>query len=227
MSKIVWDQVGERLYETGVKNGVLYPFISGAYTTGVPWNGLISVTEKPSGAESNPLYADNIKYLNLISREDFGASVEAFTYPPEFEQCDGSAEIEDGVSIGQQERVPFGMCYKTSIGNDTDGIDHGYKLHIIYGAIASPSEKGYSTVNDTPDAITLSWEITTTPVEVTGFKPTACLTINSTKTTAQKLAALEEILYGRNASAVGDSPAVTALEPRLPLPDEIATLMAA
>ena len=216
--RLVWDQTGEKLYETGVKNGVLYPQSSeGTYPLGVAWNGLISVTESPSGAEKTPLYADDIKYLNLMSAEEFGATIEAYTYPPEFGACDGSAEIAAGVTIGQQKRTAFGLCYRTTIGNDTDGNDYGYKLHIIYGAMASPSEKAYATINDSPEAITFSWEVTTTPVSVSGFKPTANLTIDSTKVNAEKLAALEAILYGSDTE--------TSKEPRLPLPDEIATLM--
>lgn len=216
MSKLVWDQTGERLYETGVKNGVLYVQDStGAYPSGVAWNGLISVSESPSGAEATPLYADDIKYLNLISNEEFGATVEAYTYPEEFAQCDGSAALAKGVMIGQQPRKAFGLSYRTTLGNDVDGNDFGYKLHLIYGAKAAPSEKGYSSINDSPEAITFSWELTTTPVNVEGFKPTAIVTIDSTKVDAEKLAALEAILYGG-----ADS------EARLPLPDEIATLMA-
>ena len=215
MSKLVWDQTGERFYETGVKQGVLYPQgIDGTYPTGVAWNGLTAVTESPSGAEPTPIYADDIKYLNLLSTEEFGATIEAYTYPDEFAQCDGSAEIATGVMIGQQSRKVFGLSYKTTLGNDTDGNDYGYKLHIIYGALAAPSEKGYATINDSPEAITFSWEVTTTPVSVTGFKPTATITIDSTKVNAAKLAALEAILYGD-----------TTNEARLPLPDEIATLM--
>jgi hypothetical protein len=217
MSKLVWDKIGERYYETGVNQGVLYiRQEDGTYSDGVAWNGLISVTESPSGAEPTPIYADNIKYLNLLSAEEFGATIEAYTYPDEFAQCDGSAEIATGVMIGQQNRKVFGLSYKTALGNDVDGTEYGYKLHLIYGALAAPSEKGYSTINDTPEAITFSWEITTTPVSVTGFKPTASITIDSTKADADKLAALETILFG-SANA----------NPRLPLPDEIATLMAA
>lgn len=216
MSKLVWDQTGERLYETGVKMGVLYPqSADGAYPKGVAWNGITAVTESPSGAEATPLYANDIKYLNLISTEEFGASIEAYTYPDEFAECDGSATIATGVYIGQQARKAFGLCYRTAIGNDVDMNEHGYKLHIIYGALAAPSEKAYSTINDSPEAITFSWEITTTPVNVTGFKPTASVTIDSTKVDAGKLAALEAILYGSDDE-----------EARLPLPDEIATLMA-
>lgn len=216
MSKLVWDKTGERYYETGVKQGVLYvQDAQGAYPMGVAWNGLTAVTESPSGAEANPLYADDIKYLNLISAEEFGATVEAYTYPPEFEACDGSAEIAPGVSIGQQARKAFGMCYRTVLGNDVEGNDYGYKLHMIYGAKAAPSEKGYATINDSPEAITFSWELTTTPVAVAGFKPTACLTIDSTKVDPERLAALEEVLYGSESE-----------EARLPLPDEIAEMLA-
>lgn len=218
MSRLVWDKTGERLYETGVKNGVLYIPASGVYSKGVAWNGLTAVTESPSGAEATALYADDIKYLSLMSTEEFGATIEAYTYPDEFAECDGSADIADGVTIGQQTRKTFGLCYKTTIGNDVDGNGYGYKLHIIYGALASPSEKAYATINDSPEAITFSWEITTTPVNVTGAKPTASLVIDSTKADPTKLAALEDILYGKD----GDGSA----EPRLPLPDEIKTLMA-
>ena len=223
MSKLVWDKIGERFYETGVKKGVLYPQgPGGTYPKGVAWNGLISVTESPSGAEVTPLYADDIKYLNLVSTEEFGATIEAYTYPDEFAQCDGSAEIAEGVMIGQQSRKPFGLSYVTTLGNDVDGNDYGYKLHIIYGALAAPSEKGYSTINDSPEAITFSWEITTTPVNVTGYKPTACITIDSTKADPTKLAALEEILYGKDPTTPdGDD----GVDPRLPLPDEIIELM--
>lgn len=219
MSKIVWDKTGERFYETGVKNGVLYIPTGGVYSKGVAWNGLTAVTESPSGAEPTPLYADDIKYLNLMSNEEFGATIEAYTYPDEFAECDGSASIATGVMIGQQTRKTFGLSYRTALGNDTVGNDYGYKLHLIYGALAAPSEKGYATINDSPEAITFSWEVTTTPVSVTGFKPTASITIDSTKADPTKLAALEKILYGSD-----DSPAT---EPRLPLPDEIASLMTA
>ena len=219
MAKIEWDKTGERLYETGVKNGVLYVQEGGVYQKGVAWNGLTAVTESPSGAEATPLYADDIKYLNLLSAEEFGATIEAYTYPDEFAACDGSAALVDGVMIGQQARKTFGLCYRTTIGNDTDGNDHGYKLHIIYGALAAPSEKAYATINDSPEAITFSWEITTTPVNVTGAKPTASITIDSTKADPTKLAALEDILYGKDGEP--------ANEPRLPLPDEIKTLMTA
>lgn len=214
MSKLVWDQTGERLYETGVRNGVLYIPTAGVYSKGVAWNGLTAVTESPSGAEATPLYADDIKYLNLMSTEEFGATIEAYTYPDEFAECDGSAALVDGVYIGQQARKTFGLCYRTTVGNDTEGNDYGYKLHIIYGCLAAPSEKGYATINDSPEAITFSWEVTTTPVNVTGAKPTASITIDSTKADATKLAALEDILYGSESE-----------EARLPLPDEIKTLM--
>ena len=214
MAKLTWDATGERLYETGVKMGVLYVQTGGTYPKGVAWNGLTAVTESPSGAEPTALYADDIKYLNLMSNEEFGATIEAYTYPDEFAECDGSASIADGVYIGQQSRKTFGMCYRTVLGNDTENNDHGYKLHLIYGALAAPSEKGYATINDSPEAITFSWEVSTTPVEVTGHKPTASITIDSTKTDPGKLAALEDILYGKESN-----------EPRLPLPNEIITLM--
>ena len=219
MAKIVWDKTGERFYETGVKNGVLYVQEGGQYKNGVAWNGLTAVTESPSGAEATPLYADDIKYLNLLSTEEFGATIEAYTYPDEFAACDGSAALVDGVMIGQQARKTFGLCYRTTIGNDTNGNDYGYKLHIIYGALAAPSEKAYATINDSPEAITFSWEVTTTPVNVTGAKPTASITIDSTKADSTKLAALEDILYGKDGEPGN--------EPRLPLPDEIKTLMTA
>lgn len=224
MAKLVWDKTGDRLYETGVKNGVLYIPTAGVYSKGVAWNGLTAVTESPSGAEATALYADDTKYLSLMSAEEFGATIEAYTYPDEFAACDGSAELADGVMIGQQKRSTFGLCYKTTIGNDTEGNDHGYKLHIIYGALAKPSERAYSTINDNPEAITFSWEITTTPVNVTGAKPTASLVIDSTKADPSKLAALEDILYGKDGTGEQHTGAV---EPRLPLPDEIKTLMTA
>ena len=215
MSKIVWDAVGEHTFETGVRNGVLYlQGAEGTYNTGVAWNGLTSVSESPEGAEATDLYADDIKYLTLMSAENFKATIEAYTYPVEFEECDGSATIAKGVVIGQQPRKPFGLCYRTAIGNDTDGNEHGYKLHIVYGCQASPSEKQYSTINDSPEAITFSWEVNTTPVNVNGKKPTATLIIDSTKADKAKLTALEAILYGSEEQ-----------EPRLPMPDEIATLM--
>lgn len=215
MAKLVWDETGKRLYETGVKQGVLYLQEAGAYEKGVVWNGLTAVTESPSGAEPTALYADDMKYLSLYSAEEFGATIEAYTYPKEFEECDGSAAIAKGVNLGQQDRKTFGLSYRTTVGNDTDGNNHGYKLHLIYGAMASPSEKAYATINDSPEAITMSWEITTTPVSVDGFKPTASITIDSTEADPTKLAALEDILYG-----------TAEKEARLPLPDEIKTLMA-
>lgn len=224
MAKIVWDKTGEHFYETGVKNCVLYIPTEGVYSKGVAWNGITAITESPSGAEATTLYADDIKYLNLYSVEEFGATIEAYTYPDEFAECDGSAELVAGVKIGQQARKPFGLCYRTTIGNDTDGNDHGYKLHIIYGAMASPSEKSYNTINDSPEAVTFSWELTTTPVNVAGAKPTASITIDSTKVDASKLAALEEVLYGKDGT--GDQH-TGAAEPRLPLPDEIKTIMTA
>ena len=217
MPKLVWDKTGERYYETGVKQGVLYPIDNqGTYPKGVAWNGLTNVTESPSGAEATALYADDIKYLNLISTEEFGGTIEAYTYPDEFAECDGSASLATGVYIGQQPRKTFGLCYRTTVGNDVDNNNYGYKLHLVYGALASPSEKAYATINDSPEAITFSWEFSTTPVNVTGFKPTACITIDSTKVDPQKLAALEAILYG------GDE-----AEARLPLPDEVAQIISA
>lgn len=216
MSKLVWDQMGDRLYETGVSHGVLYPQEGGAYPKGVAWNGLTAVTESPSGAEPNPLYADNIKYLTLMSAEEFGATIEAYTYPDEFAECDGSAELAKGVSVGQQKRKAFGLCYRTVLGNDTDSNDYGYKLHLIYGALAAPSEKAYATVSDSPEAITLSWEVSTTPVSVAGFKPTSIITIDSTKVDKSKLAELEAKLYGDVSS-----------EATLPLPDEVAAIFKA
>ena len=219
MSKLVWDKTGERLYETGVKQGVLYLLGSaGTYTKGVAWNGLTNVTESPSGAEATPLYADDIKYLNLMSTEEFGGTIEAYTYPDEFAECDGSASLTNGVYIGQQARKTFGFCYRTTLGNDVDNNNYGYKLHLVYGALASPSEKAYGTINDSPEAITFSWEFSTTPVNVTGHKPTASITIDSTKVDAEKLAALEKILYGDDADST---------EARLPLPDEVAQIMTA
>ena len=217
MTRIIWDNTGERYYETGTKNGVLYlREVSGAYSKGVPWNGLTAVTESPSGAESTPLYADDIKYVNLMSTEEFGGTIEAYTYPDEFMECDGSAAIATGIYIGQQPRKTFGFCYRTVLGNDVELNEYGYKLHIVYGAQATPSEKAYATVNDSPEAVTFSWEFTTTPVNVEGFKPTANIVIDSTKVDKDKLKALEDILYGTD-----------DVEPRLPLPNEIAELMAA
>lgn len=224
MSRLTWDNTGERYYETGVKQGVLYPIqANGTYSKGVAWNGLTAVTESPSGAEATALYADDIKYLNLISNEEFGATIEAYTYPDEFAECDGSAALTTGVMLGQQKRKTFGLCYKTTVGNDVDGNDYGYKLHLIYGCLAAPSEKAYATINDSPEAITFSWEVSTTPVNVAGFKPTSQITIDSTKISEgekAKLASLEDILYGKDDDTAENS------GPRLPLPDEIKTLFA-
>lgn len=218
MARLEWDKTGEHLYETGVDHGVLYfPDQTGAYKNGVAWNGLISVSESPSGAEATGQYADNIKYLNLISAEEFGATVEAYTYPEEFEACNGNKELVDntGVYVGQQSRSVFGFCYRTMIGNDTDGQDHGYKLHLVYGCQVSPSEKAYQTINDSPEALTFSWELSTTPVNVTGKKPTALLVIDSTKIDSTKLARIEAKLYG-------DESSTGAV---LPTPDEIAEIL--
>jgi len=216
MPRLTWDDLGKRFYETGVKQGVLYPQVGGAYPKGVAWNGLTAVTESPSGAEPTPLYADDIKYLELTSNEEFGCTIEAYTYPDEFKACNGEATLAEGVTIGQQTRVPFGFCYKTVLGNDEKKNDYGYKLHLVYGATASVSEKAFQTINDSPEAITFSWEVTTTPVAVKGFKPTAILTIDSTTIAAEKLTALEDILYGKDEA-----------EARLPLPDEIVEIVKA
>lgn len=217
MSKLTWDETGKRLFETGVKQGVLYPISAeGVYNKGVAWNGLTSVSESPSGAEATDLYADDTKYLSLLSAETFGATIEAYTYPDEFAECDGTAELTTGVTIGQQARKVFGLCYRTTVGNDVDGNDHGYKLHLIYGCKATPSEKAYSTINDSPEAITFSWEINTTPVTVEGYKPTASLVVDSTKVTSEKMAKLEDILYGSEST-----------EARLPLPTEVVTILTA
>ena len=214
MSKLEWDKTGERYYETGVKNGVLYVMEAGAYTKGVAWNGLTAVTESPSGAEATPLYADDTKYLNLISNEEFGGTIEAYTYPDEFKDCNGEAELALGVVIGQQARKSFGFCYRTVLGNDVDENAHGYKLHLVYNAKAAVSEKAYATINDSPEAITFSWEFTTTPIEVNGFKPTSIVTIDSTKVGAEKMALLEAKLYGSETE-----------EATLPLPSEIVELL--
>lgn len=215
MPKLIWDKTGERLYETGVKQGVLYPQAAGGtYPKGVAWNGLTNITESPSGAEATALYADDIKYLNLVSAEELGGTIEAYTYPDEFAECDGSAALTEGVFIGQQDRKTFGLCYRTTLGNDVDSNGHGYKLHLIYGALAAPSEKAYATINDSPEAITFSWEFKTTPVNVTGHKPTASITIDSTKVSETKMAALEKVLYGDNDT-----------EARLPLPDEVVQIL--
>lgn len=215
MAKIVWDETGKRLYETGVKQGVLYIQENGKYPKGVAWNGLTAVNETPSGAEPTPLYADDIKYLNLMSTEEFGGTIEAYTYPDEFAECNGEAELVPGAVIGQQPRKAFGLCYRTTLGNDTKGANHGYKLHLVYGALASVSEKAYSTINDSPEAITFSFEFTTTPVNVTGGNPTAIVTIDSTKVNPEKLAELEKKLYGDETSGTAS----------LPLPDEVASIL--
>lgn len=213
--RLTWDDAGKRLYETGVKQGVFYPQDdNGAYPKGVAWNGLTAVTESPEGAEPTPLYADDIKYLNLLSTEEFKATVEAYTYPDEFTECDGSGSLVEGVTIGQQDRKTFGLSYRTSLGNDVKGNEYGYKLHIVYGCLAAPSEKAYATVNDSPEAITFSWEVSTTPVNVTGFKPTASLVLDSVKLGAAKMKAIEDVLYGSSAA-----------EARLPLPDEIKSII--
>lgn len=215
MAKLVFDEVGSRFFETGVKNGVL--FVQGAngeYENGVVWNGLTAVTESPSGAEATPLYADDMKYVVLYSTEEFGATVEAYTYPEEFEQCDGSAALMDGITIGQQPRKSFGLVYKTVIGNDVQGQDLGYKIHIIYGAKAAPSEKAFATINDSPEAVTFSWELSTVPVPVAGHRPTATVVVDSTKVDAEKLALLEDKLFGSETE-----------QSTLPLPDEIAELL--
>ncbi len=214
MAELTWDATGTHFYETGLDHGVLYPMNdSGVYTPGVAWNGLSSVSESPSGAEATAIYADNIEYLNLYSLEEFGATIEAYTYPDEWMECDGSAELADGVILGQQARKTFGLSYRTVIGNDVDGNDKGYKLHLIYGCHASPSERQYQTINDSPEAITFSWEISTIPVNVKDHKPVSCITIDSTKANASKLTALEAMLYGSQNT-----------DPKLPTPDEINTL---
>lgn len=214
MAKLEWDNIGERFYETGVDQCVLYPVSNNTYPTGVAWNGITGITETPAGAEANPIYADNIKYLNLISAEEFSATVTAYTYPDEFAVCDGSAAPVSGVVLGQQARKSFGLCYRTRLGNDTDGSDHGYKLHLVYGLQASPSERSYSTINDSPEAIEFSWEMNSTPVNVTGYKATSVITINSDEVSSAELADLEDILYGTDNA-----------DPRLPLPDEVISLM--
>lgn len=214
MAMLVWDKTGERYYETGVDKVALYVQENGTYPKGVAWNGVTAITESPSGAEPTPLYADNIKYLNLISAEELALSIEAYQSPEEFDVCDGTASPVAGLNIGQQDRKTFGLAYRTLIGNDTDGNNHGYALHLVYGCLAAPSEKAHNTVNDSPEATTLSWEVSTTPVAVTGFKPTSSLEINSTKVDKDKLAALEAMLFG---SAEGEA--------SLPLPDEVITML--
>lgn len=216
MAELVWDQTGQRFYETGVDHGVLYlPDSQGAYVDGVAWNGLTSVSESPSGAEPNAQYADNIKYLNLFSAEEFSATIEAFTYPEEFNQFDGLGTPSPGVLVGQQARRNFGLSYRTLVGNDIDGNDHGYKIHLVYGCMASPSEKAYNTVNDSPEPITFSWEVSTTPVAVPGMKPTSIITVDSTQVDAASLAALEQTLYG-----------TAGVDPSLPLPGTIISMFA-
>jgi hypothetical protein len=216
--KILWDATAERLFETGIDRGVLYPMdVNGEYPAGVAWNGIVSITESPSGAEASPFYADNVKYLNLMSAEEFGCTIEAFTYPDEFGVCDGTAAPTEGVLVGQQARKQFGLSYRTKIGNDVVGQELGYKLHLVFGALAAPSEKSYNTINESPEPITFSWEVTTTPVALTGYKPTSSLTIDSTKVDSTKLAAFEVILYG-----VAGAPGIAA---RMPLPAEVITLM--
>jgi len=216
MVPLTWDQIGERLYETGVDHGVLYlPDVAGVYNTGFAWNGLTTVTETPSGAEASPQYADNIKYLNLISAEEFGCTIEAFTYPEEFAECDGTALPEPGVAVGQQGRKIFGLSFRTRVGNDVEGTEFGYKLHLVYGCQAAPSEKAYATINDSPEALAFSWEVTTTPVPVTDYKPTSLIVIDSTVVDPADLASLEALLYGQ-----------AAVEPALPTPDAVITLFA-
>lgn len=225
MARLGWDKVGERFFETGIDRGVLYiPDNAGVYTTGVAWNGLTAVTETPSGAESNKQYADNIVYLNLISAEEFGATIEAFTYPVEFAQFDGAVVLgaNKGLTLGQQNRRVFGLSYRTRVGNDLAGTDLGYKLHLLYGCQASPSERNYSTINDSPEALAFSWELSTTPVTATGYKPVSLITVDSTKVAAAAMTALENALWGTNAA--GTDPATV---PRLPLPDEVITLVGA
>ena len=212
-----WDETGEKLYETGVDHGVLYPMGQSGYGDGVAWNGLTTVTETPSGAEATKLYADNIKYLEIRSAEEFGGTIEAYTYPDEWAECDGSAALTTGVYAGQQPRKVFGLCYRTVLGNDVDLDKHGYKLHIVYGCTASPSERSYATINDSPEAITFSWEFSSVPVNVTGHKPVSCIVIDSTKVDATKLATLESILYGTGGS--------TTVAARLPLPAEIVSTL--
>ena len=219
MARLVWDAIGERYFEVGVSKGVLFPYVNDSYGTGIAWNGLIGVSESPSGAEATALWADNIKYLNLMSAEEYAATIEAYTAPDEFGACDGTAEIASGVLVAQQKRRSFGFSYQTKIGNDVDNTDHGYKIHLVYGCLAAPSGKDYNTINDSPEAMTLSWEISTTPVDVPGMKPTSHIIIDSTKVDATKLESFENILYGRN--GVGGS------NSRLPLPTEIVTIFGA
>lgn len=215
MSKIVWDAIGERLYETGVDHGVLYPYKDGKYEGGVAWNGITSITENKSGAETTALYADNVKYLSLKSLEEYGVTIECYTYPKEFEACNGMATLAKGATIGQQARSSFGLSFRTLIGNDTEGDAFGYKLHLVYGCDATPSEESNSTINDSPEAKTMSYEVSTTPVSVDGFRNTSCVTVDSTQASKEALAALEKILYGDEET-----------EARLPFPDELKTILA-
>lgn len=212
--KLVWDQTGERRYETGVKQCALYPMTAGAYPKGVAWNGITAITESPSGAEPTAMYADDIKYLDILSTETYAATIEAYMYPDEFKPCNGEAELADGVSIGQQTRQKFGLCYKTTLGNDTDGEDYGYELHLVYGGLAAPAEEAHNSKNESPEGMTMSWSVSTTPVDVEGKKPTATVTINSVKAGAQVMKALEDVLYGSDKA-----------EARLPLPNELKTLI--
>lgn len=214
MAELTWDGIGDRFFETGVSKGVLYPQVAGAYPVGVAWNGLTAITESPSGAEPTPLYADNLKYLNLFSAEEFAATLEAYTWPAEFNACDGSAEPKPGVLVGQQTRQAFGLSYQTIVGNDVDGNDHGTKIHVVYGCKASPSEKAYATVNDSPEAATFSWEISTTPALVTGLKPTAIITLDSRDLSAADWTAVTEVLYGTSGT-----------EASLPAPDALLALI--
>lgn len=215
MSRLVWDRPGERYFETGIQNGVLYPCTSfGVYSPGIAWNGLTGVTESPSGAEVSPLYSNDIRYLNMMSGEEFEGTIEAYTYPDEFAVCDGSVFIATGVKAGQQKRQPFGLAYTTVLGNDVNGIEYGYKLHIIYGALASPSEKSYATINDDPEAMTFSWDISTVPVDIAGINPSASIVINSKGIIPSKLKNLEDVLYGTDSSA-----------PRLPMPNEVVRIV--
>lgn len=236
MPKLEWDLTGEHFYETGVRNGVLYPYVKGqteqtsGYLAGVAWNGLTAVTESPSGADETPLYADDIKYLSLRAAEEFGGTIEAYTYPDEWMECDGSASIATGVVIGQQNRKMFGLCYRTTLGNDTELNDHGYKLHLVYGCTASPSERAYQTINDSPEAITFSWEFSTTPVKVkiddVEFKPTSVLTVDSTKVDSEKLQDLLDVLYGTDdVPGEGGAAGTEGTTARLPLPDEVVSLL--
>lgn len=212
--KLVWDQSGERLYETGVSQCALYPMVSGSYPKGVAWNGITAITESPSGAESTPMYADNIKYLDIVSTETYAATIEAYMYPDEFKPCNGESEIADGVVIGQQNRQKFGLCYKTILGNDTDGEDYGYELHLVYGGLAAPAEEAHNSKNESPEGMTMSWSVSTTPVEVPGKKPTATVTFNSVKVGEKVMKAIEDVVYGSSAA-----------EARLPLPSELIELI--